>query len=1606
MADKKKKKDDGLTDYQRAVKRHNETTFDTLSPSNVQRLDPAFNSTSAKANYDWESEYLPSLPKSYGRKYNDKFDSFAKRMGIPPTEGQEFRRWLDAKEKMKINDAYYSTQITKKNTANKEKKIQQEKNKSIVTASEKPLSLIPLKQKPKSEKSVQLPGIKVKKKTSLLDDLKSIGKLGVETLNPFDDVDAGQALENYANRGMSKSYKEIQRGSNRAVDSASFGVMSNLDKKLSGKTPDYLSQREFGEGGGTDLITTGLGYLVPGAGGYKLLNSSKVGKALTEFGSKSIPKRLASEAAKGSIIGASISGAEVAAREGLNPDDYNWKDNTKYIGLNTALGAIADPLLYGAGKGIAKGFESASNRTMRNLLPSTQQVEGALRDSAKSFKGSQALPKTGGIQNPGLVQDLIPKGSEVTNPSFLPPLKPKTNIDPLIPSVGKSINDLPPLNETSLLDRSLMFDGEKRTMPDFSYGKQMSEPNKPVNVYGAEIPYDKVQHAPSSYWRGRYEEFANYVNKNYDTNNLNKEALDDLWSQFAKYDEPVTLDDVVDLAYKDANKPVIDAAGVWNKTGNRPPVSQNAKKILLGEVKPKQKTIPPKQDLLPNLKPNNPVQQPLPPLQPLKNSMVVEQPVKPLGQHANNVEAPVKPLQSVPKQPNESSFYSTVRNPEKLSPELEQRLNDFDKTYKPMSNEELVNYANKYVTKDMEKAYQFVKNARKFDPRHVTVGHRLIDELQKAGQYDRALDVVERLAEQGTKAGQSIQSYSIYNRLSAEGQLLRAQRRVNKINESITNPEKQIKLTEQNIQDITHTADSIQRFTGQQEQANNVIKIMENIKKGNVATDAELDTVRSFVADAKKFVADLEPGAPPKQPKPIKDVRNRDKVVDFMDKREQLARKRLREIMGRANSMPVDALYALADIGASKIAKGTVKVADFTEDLVKEFGEKVRPYAQQIYNKAVETFNLQSESMTRQRLSEVEKITNKALKDKNISVDEAESIREFARQVGQMSGDAKLEHSMELQSVLQAIETPTFGQKLSTTQTIAQLLNPKTIIRNAVGNEMFYRVEQMNKLLATPVDILRSKITGGERTITFRTHNQGQYWQNWLTGAKAGWKGVNPMGLTTAYDLGPQAFRSKFNPLTYLEKSLGATLRSFDHAGYMRAYNKTLGELSSLRAINEGLTGQAKKEAIARYIREADDNMIQMADQYGKYATFQDNSTIATVLQKAKRGLNFKQDFGLGDLIIKYPKTPGNLIMRALEYSPAGIARSLYLLKSIGKAKNPLITKEATLAFTRAIMGTGGFSLLGYTLADKGILTSAGNSDYEVASLERNAGKQPNSVNVSALGRFINSGFNLDHAGTKEGDTFVSYDWAQPISMAIALGTGTNQSVKDNGKVNVYDAIKNAGDSVYNTTINMSVLKGVKDFLTSYPNQGISDKLGGVIEGAVGSFVPTLSNQIRQASDNTARSTYSPSLLPTIKNKAINRIPGLQNSLPPSYDTLGNKRENFQGGSNNLLNVFLNPSFISKYKPSAEAQFVLDMINKTGDKSLAPRIAQKKLDGKPLTSAQYSEMQRIMGEEVQAGLANLGGGTGDQETDAKAIEKILRDAGKTAREAIRSQRGE
>ena len=178
---------------------------------------------------------------------------------------------------------------------------------------------------------------------SILETTGAAGKAAFQGFNPLDDVSMEEAFDNYSKRKVSKATTEIERASKRTVDSASLKLMSNLEKKVKGNTPEYTKARKLGEGGGTDMVSEALGYLVPGTGAAKALRSTSLGSAVTRNKALSL-KGIGARSAEGAILGGGLTAGEVGIREAINPEGTNAEQNMRDIGKNALLGGLLDPI--------------------------------------------------------------------------------------------------------------------------------------------------------------------------------------------------------------------------------------------------------------------------------------------------------------------------------------------------------------------------------------------------------------------------------------------------------------------------------------------------------------------------------------------------------------------------------------------------------------------------------------------------------------------------------------------------------------------------------------------------------------------------------------------------------------------------------------------------------------------------------------------------------------------------------------------------------------------------------------------------------------------------------------------------------------------------------------------------------------------------------------------------------------------------------------------------------------------------------------------------------------------------------------------------------------
>ena len=564
---------------------------------------------------------------------------------------------------------------------------------------------------------------------------------------------------------------------------------------------------------------------------------------------------------------------------------------------------------------------------------------------------------------------------------------------------------------------------------------------------------------------------------------------------------------------------------------------------------------------------------------------------------------------------------------------------------------------------------------------------------------------------------------------------------------------------------------------------------------------------------------------------------------------------------------------------------------------------------------------------------------------------QAAVIRDLAEKARSApEGRGKAIASAKLLDGISRLVPPSWGQKLAHAQTLAMLLNPKTAIRNVLGNLGFAMAENASDAVGAVLDVPLSVLTGKRSKVmpSFGAQAKGGA-EGFRLGVEDALNNVDTHLGMTQFDLPKTpAFRGKVGGS--LNRLLSYELKVPDRVFFHAAYEGSL-------------VNQMKAAGVA----QPTEAMREVAVKDGLFRTFQDRNPLSEGLSGVKKSLNKlssyatgTRDFGLGDIVLKFPKTPANILARGIDYSPAGFIGSLKKLADPLFSK-PFDQKGFVEATSRALIGSAGLIGVGLKLRDLGIITGRVEKDRDLRAVQREAGLGSYKFNVSALKRYVLSGFDKDETKLTEGDSLWSYDWFQPSAIGIALGANVSDGLKGKGG-GAAGIIAGSIEEAANTLAEQPLLTGFTRLFKKQPAQGVMDAL----QGIPATFVPTVFNQVRQLLDNSAVESYDPNYWAEAFNLVKARIPGASGTLPRRVTPFGKTQETYQGGSNNPLNVFLNPAFVTKYAPSDEALMVLSIAESTGETQQAPKVAPRslKINGQQvqLSANQMEEFGRYTGE--------------------------------------------
>lgn len=571
---------------------------------------------------------------------------------------------------------------------------------------------------------------------------------------------------------------------------------------------------------------------------------------------------------------------------------------------------------------------------------------------------------------------------------------------------------------------------------------------------------------------------------------------------------------------------------------------------------------------------------------------------------------------------------------------------------------------------------------------------------------------------------------------------------------------------------------------------------------------------------------------------------------------------------------------------------------------------------------------------------------NKYKSDFELTPQETQFILDTMQEVSQMQdGYDKRVKLAEIQKLMTDKLPPQKGAGIKAWMRISMLFNPKTQVRNVVGNALIAPVNSFSDLIGSVVDKRLAKSTNIRTTGTTSLKNYGKGLKKGLFESYNDFKkGINTRNIEgNRFEIGQGR---SFNNKTKIGKALNRVDNFLSFL--LDAGDRGFYEASFVNSINN--------QMVLNNTTEVTQDMIDIATSEALQRTWQDNNNYTRFVMNIRKTMNAGKEYGLGDILIPFAKTPANLTKAIVDYSPVGLINSINKgIRFKRSLTNGQFTPQLQHDFVQTLgKATAGSMLyvIGYALAKAGVTSGESDDDKDVSN-------------------FLKNTLGINSYSIKIGDKSFAYDWAQPLAAPLAITANIVQKDKENKSLveNIISSLDTAGsilleqsfmDSL-NTVFNNNdgVVTGLQEALLELPSRA----------------VPTVFKQIADMVDGTQRTSFEYNKpLETAVNKVKAKIPFLSQILSPSVDTLGRDIQKY-GGNNNIFNVFFNPANVSTENISESASEIYRLYKETGDKIIMPRVAPYYInqDGNKITlsASEKAKYQSISGQIIEDNVNDL-----------------------------------
>ena len=606
----------------------------------------------------------------------------------------------------------------------------------------------------------------------------------------------------------------------------------------------------------------------------------------------------------------------------------------------------------------------------------------------------------------------------------------------------------------------------------------------------------------------------------------------------------------------------------------------------------------------------------------------------------------------------------------------------------------------------------------------------------------------------------------------------------------------------------------------------------------------------------------------------------------------------------------------------------------------------------------------------------------------NLTPEMLEKVTKSQTQEELLDNVAEVEKELGQQVAKSTIE------KLDEWRYFSMLANPKTHIRNMLGNLFMGKIQDIKNALAGGIEDVVAKFNPEmERTKTLKRASKEvkEFVKNDLNNADV--QSMLEIG-TSKYDKPANVILDQQRTFKsdIAEKTLGKLFNANSKAleledawGLRSAYKKAMAQYMTANKLTPGNMTDAQLQKARTY-----------AVQQSKEATFHQASTLATTLEQLSK--NGKVSKFFLDALVPFKKTPINVAKTGIQYSPVnvvkGVTTDLVALKQGKISANQWIDN-----ISKGLTGSG-IAVLGYALAQMGLLRGSGDDDKNKEYYDEQQGKQPYSLTI--------------------GDKTYSLDWLAPAGIPLFIGAetyGMTQRRKEKeGAIEEKTAFTQALDSMtelanstakaLNPMAEMSMISGLTDTFSSISNaKGLEyfEQIGtNSASSYINQYFPTVLGQLARTIDPYERTTVStkqgtiPKTFDQTKNQIMAKLPGVRQLLPVKTDVWGNDIPAKENILKKTVNNFINPATVKKVSQDSVDKGLNELFEQTGAKTILPTGISKKLtiNGKDyiLNGEDYQEYKKMYGQTSHELLQDMMNteeykGLNDEEK-AKAVAKV------------------